>query len=90
MFKIADKVSCVIPDLCCDGVVIVLSAKYLSLNIKELSCTVQVFYIQYTNNSLCKCEAKVRDINLGSLWFGHILVQDTGKVTLLITSEDHY
>lgn len=90
MFKIADKASCVIPNLCCDRVVIVLCAKYISLNIKELSCTVHVFYIQHTKNSLCKCEAKVHDVSLGSLWFGHILVQNTGKVTLLITSEDHY
>lgn len=49
-------------------------------------------YILYTNASLYKCKAKASIVIsiLGNLWFGHISVQNIGKVTLLITSEDHY
>lgn len=84
MFKITDKTSCVIPNLHCDKVVTMLYAKYLSLNIKELSCPMHVFYMQYTDNSLYICEDKVCGINIGQ-WFGHISVQNISKVTLLIT-----
>lgn len=65
MFKITDKTSCVIPSLHGDKVVTVLYARYLNLNIKELSCPMHVFLMQYTNNCLYKCKAKVCDINFG-------------------------
>lgn len=65
MLKIANKTSCIIPNVCCDKVVIVLCAEYFSLNIKELSCTMHEFYILYTSNSLYTCEVKVTDIDFG-------------------------
>lgn len=70
MLKIADKTSCIIPNLCCDKVVTVLWAKYLSLNRKELSGTMRIFYILYANNSLYKCKAEVCDTDFGQsvLW----------------------
>jgi len=49
-------------------------------------------YILYTDTSLYKCKTKVSIVIqiLGNLWFGHISVQNVGKVTLFITAEDHY
>lgn len=46
-------------------------------------------YILYTNTPLYKCKAKVNIVILilGNVWFGHISVQDIGKVILLITSK---